>query len=106
MSVITDVLIVTLFAEAAAIEHVNKHLAATDPRGQQLQPLNMDAAGGSKFSSFCVYAAAFNYVDYPDLRESLLSAPWHAPEDVIICVDGESVAERFAPAGPLLTPAR
>ena len=99
MSVITDVVVVTLFAETAAIEQVNAHLAATDQRGQQLCPLNMDAAGGSKFSSFHVYAAAFNYVDCPELRESLLSAPWHAPENVIIWIDGETDSERFTPAG-------
>ena len=63
----------------------------------------MDAAGGSKFSSFHVYAAAFNYVDCPELRESLLSAPWHAPENVIIWIDGETESERFTPAGVTVT---
>jgi hypothetical protein len=105
MSLITDVLVVTLLAETAAIEQVNAHLAATDQRGQQLRPLNMDAAGGTKFSSFRVYAAAFNYVDYPGLRDSLLSAPWTAPEDVFIHVDGEGYWERFSPADAAATPA-
>ena len=79
MSLITDVVVVAMFNEDAAIAHVNAHLAATDSRKQQLEPLDMNAAGGTKVSSARVYAAAFNYVDWPGLRDALLAAPWSSP---------------------------
>jgi hypothetical protein len=100
MSLITDVVVVAMFNEDAAIAHVNAHLAATDSRKQQLEPLDMNAAGGTKVSSARVYAAAFNYVDWPGLRDALLAAPWRLPEDVTVCVDGEGFSERFTPATP------
>jgi hypothetical protein len=98
MSLITDVVIVTMSREDQAIAHVNAHLLATDERKQQLTPLDMRAAGGSKVASACVYAAAFNYIHLAELKEALLTAPWRIPEWVTICIDSEDCdIERLTP---------
>lgn len=95
MSVITDVVVVAMYGEDAAIEQVNKRLAAdVSFRGQQLAALDMSAAGGDKAISACVYAASFNYGDIPSLRGYLADAPWHIKRNVMICIDGELDSER------------
>lgn len=95
MSVITDVVVVAMFAEDDAIAEVNRRLA--DPGGQELRPLDMAAAGGRKVISARVYAASFNFLDCADLREALMTAPWMSPRAVTFCVDGETWTERFWP---------
>jgi hypothetical protein len=101
MSLITDVVVVAMSREDDAIAYVNKHLTANDVREQQLAPLDMSAAGGGKVASSAVYAAAFNYVDVPDLRDALLAAPWRFPAWVTICIDGEGCGfERLTPGDP------
>lgn len=98
MSLITDVIVVCMYAEKDANEHVNKLLAADKSfKGQQLAPLNMDAAGGFKAISASVYAASFNYGDMSSLHDYLAAAPWCQPRSVTICIDGENFDERIFP---------
>lgn len=98
MSVITDVVVVCMHREGAAIEHVNMQLAADVTfRGQQLAPLDMKAAGGHKVITAEVYAASFNYGDIPSLCDYLSAAPWRIPNAVTICWDGESDSGRLVP---------
>lgn len=96
MSLITDVVVVALCNEDAAIAEVNEHLAEAND-GQQLEPLSMDAAGGFKAISARVYAASFNYLNCDDLRAALISAPWRLPRHVTFSVYGETWDERFWP---------
>jgi hypothetical protein len=98
VSLITDVVVVCMYPEPAAIEHVNKLLAADRSfEGQQFEPLDMTAAGGYKAISADVYAASFNYGDISSLRQYLTEAPWRRSQSVTICVDGETVEERIFP---------
>lgn len=98
MSLITDVVVVCMYPENDAIEHVNKLLAADESyKGQQLAPLNMDAAGGFKAITADVWAASFNYGDISSLHGYLTAAPWRHPGSVTICIDGETVEERIFP---------
>lgn len=98
MSLITDVVVVTMSGEDAAIEHVNKQLAADASfEGQQLRPLDMSAAGGFKAISARVWAASFNYGDVASLAGWLEAAPWRIPRNVTICIDGENYDARLFP---------
>jgi hypothetical protein len=96
VSLITDVVIVAMYAEDDAITAVNAALGEYG-EDQQLRPLDMSAAGGHKAISARVYAASFNYLNCPDMREALLSAPWKYPREVTFCVSGETWEERFYP---------
>ena len=98
MSQITDVVVVCMSPEAAAIEHVNKLLAADESfGGQQLAPLDMGTAGGFKAITARVYAASFNYGDISSLQDYLSAAPWRLPRSVTVCIDGENFDGRIFP---------
>lgn len=95
MSYITDVVIYG--AKKEAMDNVNAWLQENDPeRHQALQPLDVDVAGGSKFFTSSIYAAAFNYMPL-DLID-LLKKPetWlNGCLGVIVMVDGENGTETF-----------
>lgn len=99
MSMITDVVVVTMLSEDDAIAHVNAALAADSRHeGQRLEALDTMHAGGLKVVSACVYAAAFSYVGAQALRDALTAAPWRAPGSVTICIgaEGDFMRLRFA----------
>lgn len=91
MSVITDVVIVTMHGEDEAIAHVNRWLAENDPRQPELNRLDAETAGagGTKVSSAVLYAAAFNFVDGPGLEDAIRTAPWRCPSFVVAYFDHE-----------------
>lgn len=88
MSLITDVVVVAMCGEDAAIDRVNEQLLAR---------LDMSAAGGFKAISARVYAASFNYGDIPALEQYLTDAPWRLPRSVTVCIDGENYDSRIFP---------
>lgn len=91
MSVITDVVIVTMHGEDEAIARVNDWLAQNDPRKPRLNRLAAEeaGAGGTKVSSAVLYAAAFNYVDGSGLEDAIRAAPWRCPSFVVAYFDDE-----------------
>lgn len=99
MSHITDVVVVAMFPEDAAMRHVSEALAAAGEE-QRLEPLDMSAAGGHKVISAQVWAASFNYLDWSTLKDALMAAPWRIPSGVTILADGEGISERLSPGAP------
>ncbi len=95
MSYITEV--VVFGAREQEIEPLNKWLYEEDSeRHQQLMPINMDAAGGTKYFTTKVWAAAFNYVPI-DLTEKLKDpATWGYHVRLIsVVIRGEEYDEAF-----------
>ena len=93
MSVITDVVIVTMHGEDEAVAHVNRWLKDNDPREPQLNRLDAEksGAGGTKVSSTVLYAAAFNFLDVSGLEDAIRAAPWRCPSFVVAYFDDEHV---------------
>jgi hypothetical protein len=91
MSVITDVLIVTMGGEDEAVASINRRLEEDDSRKQQLNRLDAEeaGAGGGKVASTVIYAAAFNFLDIGDFEEAIFRAPWRIPSAVVIYVNPE-----------------
>lgn len=77
MSYITDAVILVAFAREE--EHLHERIVMPlpfDRRGQSFRKIDMDGAGGCKFFSSDVYAAAFNVVDGEELEAWFKSLPW------------------------------
>lgn len=91
MSLITDVVIVTIGGDDKAVATINEWLLENDQRKPQL--LKLDAgkagAGGTKASSLFLYAAAFNFVDVSGLEEAIRRAPWRCPSSIAAYFNGE-----------------
>ena len=94
MSWIDEALLYDCYGNAEVIEQVNGELAERDPdRRQQFAPLDMDAAGGAKFFTGNVWAAAFNYVLPEHIKAAVAGASWRHPENVVLILDGDSYEE-------------
>ncbi len=92
-----------LNGEADAVAHVNAALAKAEDGGRGDQAFNeieMNEAGGRKFFTHGVYAAAFNYMPHQALRDALDAAPWRAPWDVVLIIDADDLDEIEDVLGP------
>ena len=88
MSVIFDAMLVAFMNEDDAIEALNKALDEKDTeRHQSFERINMDGAGGSKFFTTYVYAAAFNHLAPGDVEECICAAPWRYPRSVLYVME-------------------
>lgn len=96
MSYITHVIVQG--ADQQQIDGLNEWLRENDERQQELRPINMDAAGGTKYYVIDVWAAAFNYMPL-GLREKLLDPEtWGVRKYLVsVILDGEESTEVFAP---------
>jgi len=89
MSVIVDYMIVLDNYEDEAMDVVNKLLdEVDDARHQQFRKIGMGRAGGSKFYTSDVWAAAFNHLIPTDVDDCIASAPWRYPDEVLVIVSG------------------
>lgn len=88
MSVIVDAAILLSGHEHDAIEAVNARLREEDTaRRQQFQKLDVDKAGGSKWFTGEIWAAAFNHLIPHDIEEAVAVAPWRYPDEVVYWQD-------------------
>lgn len=90
MSWINQAVLCAPYYRGDAIKQVNVDLARRDHRGQEFQPLDMDNAGGNKWFSGYVWAAAFNHVFPRDIKAAVASAEWPQPDRVVLILDGEA----------------
>ena len=74
MSYVTDVLLIGSYGIHEEVEEFNAWCLEHDPeRKQQLRPLDMDGAGGTKVIGARVYAMGGNYFPWYDLRNAVLA---------------------------------
>jgi len=84
MSIIVDFMVIAKY-EDKAMEEVNRALAVADSeRHQQFQELSTDQAGGTKFFTTPVWAAAFNHLLPETVREAICRADWDEPDEALI----------------------
>lgn len=87
MSLITPVMLIGVHEED--IKQVNEWLLENDKdRKQQLQQINMDEAGGNKFFTTKVWAAAFNYLP-AGFEEFVTQLEWPKSYDVKLLIEYE-----------------
>lgn len=89
MSVITDVIV---FLAYTGNKDIDRLLLEADlgksSRPQHLTRLDEDLAGGGKWMTSQVYAAAVNYADV-DLDDWFRALPWHAYDRALLAWDRE-----------------
>jgi hypothetical protein len=86
MSVICDALLFISKGRQGDIEKVNEAIN-DEARGQGFERLDMQGAGGSKFFSGEVWAAAFNHVTPSRVEDAVASVDWADPEGVVLVLD-------------------
>lgn len=72
--------------EAVRALNVALHIADAE-RHQNFEPVDMEAAGGTKSFTNAVYAACFNHLVPTDVEECVVGAPWRYPEYVLYLRD-------------------
>jgi hypothetical protein len=88
MSVIFDAMLVLEMDDRNGIAALNRLLHEADAeRHQQFAQIDMGGAGGSKFFTKPVYAAAFNHFIPEDVEECIRATPWRRPEWVLYVMD-------------------
>lgn len=89
MSVITDMVLFTEGWDDEAVARLNAWCAENDSRGQQFQPLDVDAASGVKVFTSKVWAMAGNHFRHEELAAALPSFGWRYPHHTILIVNYE-----------------
>lgn len=88
MSVIFNAMLIFELSDRPGVEALNKLLYEVDTeRHQQFGEINMDGAGGSKFFTQDVYAAAFNHLTPDDVEDCVCRASWRFPATVLYIRD-------------------
>jgi len=78
MSVVTNVIIKTLFDEVEAISHVNEWLKKHHRADQRLfEPLGLEVyTAGTKAMECELFLGAFNHLEVAPFTQACKSAPW------------------------------
>jgi hypothetical protein len=89
MSVVTDMVLITRFAEHPSVERLNAWCHTNDGRQQQFTRLDEDAAGGIKVFTSETWAMAGNHFPWSDLAAALPTFGWRWPKEVVLIVNYE-----------------
>lgn len=88
MSVIFNAMLVFEMADRQGVEALNRLLHKADSeRHQQFAKIDMGGAGGSKYFTGDVYAAAFNHFIPNDVEDCIRATPWRNPNWVLYVRD-------------------
>jgi hypothetical protein len=88
VSVIFNAMLILEMSDRGGVEALNKLLYEKDTeRHQQFGKVDMDGAGGTKFFTTDVYAAAFNHFVPEDVEECIAQTPWRFPDTVLYVRD-------------------
>lgn len=83
MSVIFDAMLIFELPDPDGMRDLNLLLHIADPeRRQTFNEIDMDGAGGSKFFTTDVWAAAFNHFTPADVEDCICAANWCHPQFV------------------------
>lgn len=93
MSHLTDMVIIASPIDDEAMARLNAWCATEDPRGQQFERLNTDAAGGTKIFTGTVWAMCGNHFPFQRLAEALPTFGWNIPGGVVLVVDVEGYGD-------------
>lgn len=88
MGSISNGILITSAWEQAAVDRLNAWCRAEDPdRGQVFMPVDMGAAGGTKYVTATVHAMGGNYFRMEAITGGVLrSFNWAFPEGVVLIV--------------------
>lgn len=90
MSVVTMASITTLYACDEITVRLTEVIAPeTDEREQNFEAISTRNAGGTKFYTNGIYAAAFNYLPKQTVISWFQSLPWGDADCAILLIEGE-----------------
>ena len=93
MSYITEAVVWVHSERRDLAEALTAPLPFDEQRQQVLRPLETDDAGGTKWFTSGLYAAAFNYVSGDDLEGWFKSLPWRPYDRATLIWETESAYE-------------
>lgn len=89
MSVICDVVVHVDYAPKETMSLIVQPLPFDTARGQSLNEIERDGAGGSKWFTGHLFAAALNHVSTPDVVDWFKGLPWSASDQASMSVAHE-----------------